>query len=463
MRQPQSRIAPPHPDRENATMGISFAGELKRKTVTPEAAAAQVKSGDWIDYGFGVGQPDLFDRALAERIRRLERVRLRATLSMRPRAVVEADPEARHLEMYSWYFSGLERALHDRGLCQHIPMNFGEAPDYYRRFCDVDVAILKTAPMDAHGFFNFGGAVTYHKALTEKARTVIVETDEAMPYVFGVENGVHLSAVDYVIDGGRGSMPELKNSPAGAIEQKIAGLIAAEIEDGACLQIGIGAMPNAVCELLVDSPVRDLGVHTEMFVDSLMKLYEAGKITGAHKTHDRFQMTYCFAAGSARLYEFLDRNPACFVGPVDYTNLPHRIMQNDRVVAICNAAQIDLTGQACAESAGIRQISGTGGQLQFMRGAYASRGGKAFLCLSSTYERNGRRESRIVARIAECNIVTTPRTDVMYVVTEYGIANLKGKSVPDRARALINLAHPDFRESLEREAREYRLLPRRFM
>lgn len=439
-------------------MGISFAGEVKRKTLTPEAAAAVVKSGDWIDYGFGVGQPDLFDRALAGRIRELAGVRLRATLSMRPRAAVEADPEARHLEMYSWYFSGIERALHDRGLCQHIPMNFGEAPDYYRRFIDVDVAILKTAPLDAHGFFNFGGSVAYHKALTEKARTLIVETDAAMPYVFGVENGVHIDEVDYVIDGGQGAMPELKNSPAGPIERKIAELIAAEIEDRACLQIGIGAMPNAVCELLVDSPVRDLGVHTEMFVDSLMKLYETGKITGAHKTHDRFQMTYCFAAGSARLYEFLDRNPACFAGPVDYTNLPHRIMQNDRVVAICNAAQIDLTGQACAESAGIRQISGTGGQLQFMRGAYASRGGKAFLCMSSTYERNGRRESRIVARIAESNIVTTPRTDVMYVVTEYGIANLKGLSVPERARALINLAHPDFREALEREAREYRMI-----
>ncbi len=442
-------------------MGISFAAELKRKTVSPEAAAAVVKAGDWIDYGFGVGQPDLFDRALAERIRTLEGVRLRATLSMRPRAAVEADPEARHLEMYSWYFSGIERALHDRGLCQHIPMNFGEAPDYYRRFVDVDVAILKTAPLDAHGFFNFGGAVTYHKALTEKARTVIVETDASMPYVFGVENGVHLNAVDYVIDGGKGAMPELKNAPAGPIERKIAELIAAEIEDRSCLQIGIGAMPNAVCELLVDSPVRELGVHTEMFVDSLMALYEAGKITGAHKAHDRFQMTYCFAAGSARLYEFLDHNPDCFAGPVDYTNLPHRIMQNDRVVAICNAAQIDLTGQACAESAGIRQISGTGGQLQFMRGAYAARDGKAFLCLSSTYERNGRRESRVVARIAEGNIVTTPRTDVMYVVTEYGIANLKGMSAPDRARALINLAHPDFREALERDAREYRLLPRR--
>jgi acyl-CoA hydrolase len=332
-------------------------------------------------------------------------------------------------------------------------MNFGETPDYYRRFVEVDIAIVKTAPMDEHGFFNFGGSVAYLKALTEKAREVIVETDGAMPYVFGVENGVHLDDVDFVIDAGTGTLPELKNPPAGPIERKIAEIIAAEIEDGACLQIGIGAMPNAVCELLLDSPIKDLGVHTEMFVDSLMKLYQAGKVSGAHKALDRYQMAYCFAAGSAELYAFLDRNPACFAGPVDYTNLPHRIMQNDRVVAICNAAQI--------ESAGVRQISGTGGQLQFMRGAYASRGGKAFLCMSSTYEREGRRESRIVARIAESNIVTTPRTDVMYVVTEYGLANLKGKSVPERVRALIGLAHPDFRDELERTAREYRMIPRR--
>jgi acyl-CoA hydrolase len=160
------------------------------------------------------------------------------------------------------------------------------------------------------------------------------------------------------------------------------------------------------------------------------------------------------------MYDFLDRNAACFAGPVDYTNLPHHIMQNDRVISICNAAQIDLTGQACSESAGVRQISGTGGQLQFVRGAYASREGKSFICLASTYERDAHRASRIVARIDECNIVTTPRTDVMYVVTEYGIVNLKGKSVPERARALISIAHPDFREELERQAREYRLISR---
>jgi acyl-CoA hydrolase len=441
-------------------MKHSFNSELKRKTIDAQEAAALVKSGDWVDYGFGLGQPDLFDEALAARVSELRDVKVRGTLALKPRAAIEADPEARHLQYFSWYFSGLERKMHDRGLCRHIPMNFGETPDYYRRFVEVDVAVLKTAPMDEHGFFNFGAAVTYHKALTERARKVIVETDAAMPYVFGVENAVHISAVHHVIDGGEGVMPELRNPPATAVDRKVAELIASEIEDGTTIQIGIGAMPNAVCQLLAESPIKDLGVHTEMFVDSLVDLYEAGKVTGARKTLDRYQMSYTFAAGSARMYKFLDRNPACFAGPVDYTNLPHRIMQNDRVVAICNAAQIDLSGQACSESAGTRQISGTGGQLQFIRGAYASRGGKAFLCLASTYERAGKRVSRIVARIDDGNIVTTPRTDVMYVVTEFGIVNLKGKSVPERARALIGIAHPDFREQLEREAREYGILPR---
>jgi len=439
----------------------SYSADLKSKTISAEQAAALVKSENWLEYGFGVGQPDVFDRALAARVPKLNGVKLRGCLALKPRAAVEADPDSRHVRYMSWFFSGFDRKMHDRGLCDHIPMNFGEMPDYYRRFLDVDVAVLKTAPMDEHGFFNFGGSITYHKAICERARTVIVETDASMPYGFGIENAVHISEVDHVIDGGAG-MPVLKNPPAGPVDEQVAQLIAGEIEDGACIQIGIGAMPNAVCELLARSPIKELGVHTEMFVDALVKLYEAGKVTGSHKKLNRYQMTYTFAAGSARLYRFLDRNPACFAAPVDYTNLPHHIMQNDRVVAIVNAAQIDLTGQACSESAGPRHISGTGGQLQFVRGAYASRRGKAFLCLSSVYEHDGRRESRIVARLAEHGVVTTPRTDVMYVVTEFGIANLKGKSVPERARALIALAHPDFREKLERQALELRLIPRAF-
>jgi len=433
------------------------------KLVTPETAAGLVKSGDWLDYGFGLGQPDLFDRALAARAPELRDVKIRAAFTLQPRPTLEADPTGDHFLWYNWHFSGYDRRHYDQGRANYIPMNFGEAPDYYRRFVDrIDVACLKTCPIDAHGYFNFGGAVTYHKAITERAKVLVVETCAAMPYVVGQEVGVHASEVDYVIDGGHGTIPEFANPVATDTDRKVAALIAAEVEDGACLQIGIGGMPNAVCALLRDAGVRDLGIHTEMLVDGMIDLVDAGLVTGARKTIDPFQIVFTFAAGSRRQYAFIDRNPTAQSRPVDYTNLPQNIMRNDRVVSINNTTEIDLQGQAASESAGHRHLTGTGGQLQFVRGAYASRGGKSFICLSSTYDKGGTRKSRIVSTLAPGNVVSTPRTDVMYVVTEHGIVNLKGKSVAERARALISLAHPDFRESLEREAREKGLVPRGF-
>jgi acyl-CoA hydrolase len=192
----------------------------------------------------------------------------------------------------------------------------------------------------------------------------------------------------------------------------------------------------------------------------MIDLIEGGQVTGARKAMNRFQTIFTFALGSQRQYDFIHRNPRVQSFPVDYTNLPENIARNDRVVSINNTTEIDLQGQAASESSGHRHLTGTGGQLQFVRGAYASRGGKTFICLSSTFEKNGLRKSRITSQLTPGNIVTTPRTDVMYVVTEYGIANLKGKSVAERARALIDLAHPEFRESLEREAREKQLIPK---
>ena len=244
------------------------------------------------------------------------------------------------------------------------------------------------------------------------------------------------------------------------IDRAVARHLAPEIEDGACLQIGIGGMPNAVCTLLLESSVRDLGVHTEMLTDGIMELYKSGRITGSRKTLDPGMVIYTFALGSRALYTAIDRNPGLSCRPVEYTNLPHIIMRNDRMISINNTTQMDLQGQAASESDGHRHISGTGGQLQFVRGADASKGGKSFICLSSTYCKGGEPRSRIVLNLTPGNIVTTPRSDVMYVVTEYGLVNLKGKSVAERALALISIAHPDFREELERQAYEYRLIPR---
>jgi acyl-CoA hydrolase len=432
--------------------------------ITAAEAAGLVKSGDWVDYGAVLAQPDVFDVALAARKAELRDVKIRGCISTRPRAVLEADPQREHFQWYNWHFGGYDRKKHDAGLCHYIPCNLGEIPDYYRRFIDPpDIVVLKTRDVDAKGFFNLSASNLWHRAITSRAKIVVVEVSEGLPYLFGVDNGLHITEVDYVIAGDSGPLPELPNPPPCDADRAVARLIAAEIGDGACLQVGIGAMPNAVVSLLLQSGVRGLGVHTEMLTDGLVDLYEGGFITGAAKALDPGKIVFSFAFGSQRLYRSIDRNADFMCCPVEYTNLPHVIMQNERVVAINNTTQMDLQGQASSESSGHRHISGTGGQLQFVRGAYASKGGKSFVCLSSIYERHGIRKSRIVLDLTPGNVVTTPRTDMMYVVTEFGIVNLKGKSVPERARAMISLAHPDFRDGLEREAREHGLIPRNFV
>jgi acyl-CoA hydrolase len=435
----------------------------KAKHITAQEAASLVRSGMWIDYGAGLAQPDAFDAALAVRMDELRGVKIRSCLSIRPRAVLEADPDGEHFCWISLHFTGYDRKKHDAGIAHYLPVNLGEIPDYYRRFIDpVDIVIVKACPVDEEGYFNFSVSNLWHQAIIDRARLVIVEVCPSLPYAMGEQSGVHSSEVDYVIQGDDSSPLEVPNPPPTEVDQKVARLIAAEIEDGACLQIGIGGMPNAVCCVLEESGLKDLGVHTEMVTDGIINLYRAGLVTGARKQRDPGKIVGTFSMGSSSLYEAVNRNPDIQYHPVDYTNLPHLIMLNDNVVAINNTTQIDLQGQAASESDGNRHISGTGGQSQFIRGAYASKNGKSFICLSSTYDKRGDRRSRIVLNLTQGNIVTSPRADMMYVVTEYGMVNLKGKSVPERARALISIAHPDFRESLEREAYEHRLIPRGF-
>jgi acyl-CoA hydrolase len=431
------------------------------QSVSAALAAESVLPGDWVDYGFGLAQPDAFDQALAARAPLLRRVKIRAALTVRPRAVLEADPQGQHFLWFNWHFSGYDRKQHDHGRCNHIPMNLGETPDYYRRFVDpIGVACVKTTPMDAEGNFNLGCSTSYLRAMMERARVVVVEACQAMPRALGPDNAIHASQVDYVIDGGTAPLPEIGAPQVSDVERQVARLIAAEIEDGACLQIGIGGMPNAVCSLLREANVRNLGIHTEMLVDGIAELIEAGIVTNSCKAIDRGRSVFSFALGTNKLYRMIDGNAQLCACSVDYTNLPHNIARNDKVLSINNTTQIDLQGQAASESYGHRHVSGTGGQLQFVRGAYASRGGKSFLCLSSTFERKGERTSRIVPLLTPGNIVTTPRTDTMYVVTEFGIVNLKGKSVAERATALISIAHPDYRETLERAAHAHNLIPR---
>ncbi|MEM7303122.1 MAG: acetyl-CoA hydrolase/transferase C-terminal domain-containing protein [Pseudomonadota bacterium] len=441
-------------------MNTSLPGKSPRH-VSPQEAAKVVKSGDWIDYGVTLGQPDVFDTALAKRKLELKNVKFRSCITVKPRAVLEADPEGEHFFWFSWHFSGYDRKKHDEGIAHYIPINLGEIPDYYRRFLEpVDVAVLKVCPRDENGFYNFGGTNLWHPAVVESARTVIVEVTKGLPYVYGDNCAVHESDVDFVVAGDDLPAVELPDTPLTDVDKAIGNRIAAEIEDGACIQVGIGGMPNAACAALLNSDVKHLGLHSEMLTDAMVDLVNSGQVDGSKKTLNPGKHVYSFALGAKRLYDTIDHNADFHCCPADYTNMPHNIMKNERTVAINATTQIDLTGQAASESDGFRHISGTGGQLQFVRGAYAAPNGKSFICLSSVYEKGDVRKSRIVPCLTPGNTVTTPRMDMMYVVTEHGMVNLKGKSVADRAKALISIAHPDFREELEREAYNNRLIPK---
>jgi acyl-CoA hydrolase len=433
------------------------------KHISAKEAASLVKSGMWLDYGTSLIQPNEFDRALAARITELSNVKIRHCLTVKPHAFLDADPNRKHVLGLSLHFSGYDRKQHDAGRSQYIPVNLGEISDYYRRFIPpVDIVILKTAPMDANGYFNFGPANLWHRAIVERAKMLIIEVNKNNIYVNGESTGVHISEVDYIIEGDDSVPTVLPNPPVTDVDRAVAKLIAAEIEDGACLQIGIGGMPNAVCNALLDSNVKELGVHTEMMTDGIAELIKGGRVTNARKKMNPGKSIYSFALGSAELYKLLDHNTDILAYPVEYTNSPHNIMQNDKVISINSTTQIDFHGQAASESDGNRHVTGTGGQAQFVRGAYASKGGKSFICLPSTYDKKGERRSRIVMNLTMGNIVTTTRADIMYVVTEFGIVNLKGKSVPERAQALISIAHPDFREDLERQAYDNKFIPKGF-
>lgn len=432
---------------------MGYAEEYRAKLVSPEEAVGVVRSGDWVEYGQFTVQAVALDKALAARKAELWDVKIRATTRVIGiPEVVRADPTAEHFAYHNLHFSGIDRKLHDAGLCWGIPILYHEVPRYYREHCALDVAMLPVAPMDERGHFNFSLSNSFSRAICDRAKTLILEVNPRLPVCpGGREESVHLSWADHIVEADW-RLPELSATAPTEVDKTIAGLIVPEIEDGSCLQLGIGGMPNAVGSLIAQSDLRDLGVHTEMFCDSMVELAEAGRVTGARKTLDRGRMVYTFCLGTRKAYEFLDRNPACASYPVDYTNDPFVIAQNDKVVAINNCVEIDLYGQVCSESAGTRQVSGTGGQVDFTYGAYRSKGGKAFLCLSSTFEREGRMASRIKPLLTEGAIVTVPRSFVSYLVTEYGKTSLKGKSTWERAEAIISLAHPSVRDDLIKEA-----------
>lgn len=435
-------------------MAGTFVNEYQKKLVSADEAVKLINSGDWVDYGQFAGQVIALDAALAKRKDELKDVKVRGVMRVYPGPkIVEADPEASTFNYMSWHFSGGERKLGDQNLCHYLPMSYRELPVMYERDCHVDVGMTQVTPMDEHGYFYFGLQNSGTKAMLDKAKKVIVEVNKNQPKVYG-GNGecIHISQVDLIVECDT-PLPQLKAAPISEVDEKIAGFILPHIQDGACVQLGVGGMPNAVGQAIAHSDLKDLGIHTEMFVDAMVDMVEAGRVTGKRKTLDKGKIVFTFGLGSQKLYDFVHENPQIACYPVNYSNYPNNIATNDNVIAINNIIEMDLFGQACSESAGPRHISGTGGQLDFGEGAYFSKNGKAFLCFSSTFTaKDGSLVSRIRPMLTEGAIVTTHRAITNFVVTEYGIVNLKGRSAWERAEALISVAHPQFRDELIKEA-----------
>lgn len=434
----------------------SYAKEYAQKFVTPEEAVKVVKSGDWVDFGWTTITPVALDKALAARADELEDVKLRGGILMWVPEIFKVDNVGAHFTWNSWHMSGIERKAISQGFAFYAPVRYSELPRYYREHIKhLNVAMFQVAPMDEHGYFNFGPNASHLMAVCECADVVIVEVNENVPRCLGgFEEGVHISQVDYIVQGDNPTMAEMgAGAPPTDVDKEVARLIVEEIPDGACLQLGIGGMPNTVGSMIAESDLKDLGVHTEMYVDAFVDIAKAGKITGARKAIDRGRQVYAFGAGTKKLYDYLNENPACMSAPVDYTNDIRTIAALDNFMSINNAVDIDLFGQVNAESAGTKHISGAGGQLDFVLGAYLSKGGKSFICCSSTFKgKDGQLQSRIRPTLAPGSIVTDTRANTHYVVTEFGKVCLKGMSTWQRAEALISIAHPDFRDQLIAEA-----------
>lgn len=434
---------------------LNFQDIYKNKLVSAEEAVKVVKSGDWIEWSSFNGQPVLLDQALAARKSELKDVKIRGASSLRPVACVEADPERECFTYNTWHMSAYERTLHDRNLCNYLPIAFHEREDYYPAgILQSDVGMMQVCPINEYGFFYFGPQANTVRTIVEYSKIVMLEVNPLMPVALGGRREMcHISEVDYIVENPGIPLIEAKPVPPREADRAIASHIIKEIHDGCCIQLGIGGLPNTIGQMIAEAGIKHLGVHSEMLADSYVDMYEAGCIDGSCKVTDPFKMAYTFALGTQRLYDFIDHNPLCAISSASYINSPIVASKNPNLIAINNCLEVDLFSQVSSESANGRQISGTGGQWDFIKAGFMSQGGKGIIAMSSTYKKkDGSLGSRIVPTLGPGTIVTLPRWAVQYVCTEFGMVDMKGASTWERAERLVSIAHPDFRDELIKEA-----------
>jgi 4-hydroxybutyrate CoA-transferase len=431
---------------------MSWVDDYKKKLVTAEEAVSVIKSSDRVYISGNAATPYALMHALAKRKDELEDVELVHVLLMGEDPLSRPEMEG-HFRHNSLFVGPADRKAINEGRADYIPIFLHQIPNLmYSDQMPLNVAILHLSPPDEHGFMSFGVEVLASKAAAEKAEIVIAQVNDQMPRVLG-DSFIHVSRVDKVVEVSE-ELPQLERKPFSEVERKIGHYIAELIEDGSTLQLGIGGIPDAVLSALKDR--HDLGIHTEMVSDGVMEAIEAGIITGARKTFHPYKVILTFILGSKKLYDFVDNNPVFEAHPTDYTNHPFNVSRNDNMIAINSAIEVDITGQVCSDSVGTYIYSGFGGQVDFIRGAAHSKGGKPIIALPSTAKND--ELSRIVPFLKKGAGVVTTRADVKYVVTEYGVAYLHGKNLQERTVALINIAHPKFRPDLIKEAKSRFLL-----
>ena len=425
--------------------------ELYRsKLVSAQDLAAVVENGWLFGMDDGPTQTDAIMAAICERAKNggLQNVKVHTMLDVYPYAFYADNALDGKVNGISWFSSGGARKANAAGYADYIPNYYRDTMKLIRENYEYDAFCVAVSPMDKHGYFSLATSSSYSEAMISKSKRIFVEVNEFQPRSV-CNTQLHISQVNAIVENSH-PLPVLPPVKLDETSITIGNLIAEQIPDGACIQLGIGAIPDATGMALKSK--HDLGIHTEMFTDSMVELIECGAVNNSKKQIHPFKTVTTFAFGSQRIYDYINDNPAIMILPVDYVNDPNVICRNDNMISINAAVEVDLWGQVCAESVGSRHLSGTGGQVDYVRGACQSRGGKSFIAFESTAK--GGTISKIKSCLTEGAVVTTSKNDVDYVVTEYGIAHLRGQSLASRAKQLIAIAHPNFRDELTFAARK---------